>query len=159
MKIHFWRHQKGFEGRIWDLIVSVPDHCLSFYFTWQNDVVKLVEARQARDICTMSQFWLLGVTVVFKFNALGSGVRDDGPAYMNDAMFSVLCFQNNFQKQTKDKALKKKIPVLPLNRPTLRFRADSAIFIAILKKKKTYSPTDPFLIWKFFTKLNENVRI
>ena len=28
----------GFEGRIWDLIVSVPDHCLSFYFTshcWQ----------------------------------------------------------------------------------------------------------------------------
>ena len=22
----------GFEGRIWDLIVSVPDHCLSFYF-------------------------------------------------------------------------------------------------------------------------------
>ena len=23
----------GFEGRIWDLIVSVPDHCLSFYLT------------------------------------------------------------------------------------------------------------------------------
>ena len=23
----------GFDGRIWDLIVSVPDHCLSFYFT------------------------------------------------------------------------------------------------------------------------------
>ena len=22
----------GLEGRIWDLIVSVPDHCLSFYF-------------------------------------------------------------------------------------------------------------------------------
>ena len=22
----------GFEGRIWDLIVSIPDHCLSFYF-------------------------------------------------------------------------------------------------------------------------------
>ena len=22
----------GFEGRIWDLTVSVPDHCLSFYF-------------------------------------------------------------------------------------------------------------------------------
>ena len=33
----------GFEGRIWDLIVSVPDHCLSFYFTndtlyWQKHV-------------------------------------------------------------------------------------------------------------------------
>ena len=24
----------GFEGRMWDLIVSVPDHCLSFYFSW-----------------------------------------------------------------------------------------------------------------------------
>ena len=23
-----------FEGRIWDLIVSVPDHCLSFYFSY-----------------------------------------------------------------------------------------------------------------------------
>ena len=22
----------GFEGSMWDLIVSVPDHCLSFYF-------------------------------------------------------------------------------------------------------------------------------
>ena len=30
----------GFEGRIWDLIVSVPDHCLSFYFEgvpWVKD--------------------------------------------------------------------------------------------------------------------------
>ena len=25
----------GFEGRIWDLIVSVPDHCLSFYFGYR----------------------------------------------------------------------------------------------------------------------------
>ena len=25
-----------FEGRIWDLIVSVPDHCLSFYFEHNN---------------------------------------------------------------------------------------------------------------------------
>ena len=24
----------GFEGRIWDLIVSVPDHCLSFTLTY-----------------------------------------------------------------------------------------------------------------------------
>ena len=22
----------GFEGRMWDLIASVPDHCLSFHF-------------------------------------------------------------------------------------------------------------------------------
>ena len=26
----------GFEGRMWDLIVSVPDHCLSFYFPLQH---------------------------------------------------------------------------------------------------------------------------
>ena len=26
----------GFEGRIWDLIVSVPDHCLSFYLLYRN---------------------------------------------------------------------------------------------------------------------------
>ena len=26
----------GFEGRIWDLIVSVPDHCLSFYFVMRS---------------------------------------------------------------------------------------------------------------------------
>ena len=25
----------GFEGRMWDLIVSVPDHCLSFYLANQ----------------------------------------------------------------------------------------------------------------------------
>ena len=25
----------GFEGRLWDLIVSVPDRCLSFYLTIQ----------------------------------------------------------------------------------------------------------------------------
>ena len=29
----------GFEGRIWDLIVSVPDHCLSFYFSPRSDAV------------------------------------------------------------------------------------------------------------------------
>ena len=24
----------GFEGRMWDLIASIPDHCLSFYFSF-----------------------------------------------------------------------------------------------------------------------------
>ena len=27
----------GFQGRMWDLIVSVPDHCLSFYFANNKD--------------------------------------------------------------------------------------------------------------------------
>ena len=30
----------GFEGRMWDLIVSVPDHCLSFYFDQFQDSTK-----------------------------------------------------------------------------------------------------------------------
>ena len=30
----------GFEGRMWDLIVSVPDHCLSFYFRYPGKVEK-----------------------------------------------------------------------------------------------------------------------
>ena len=30
----------GFEGRMWDLIVSVPDHCLSFYFERKNQTCR-----------------------------------------------------------------------------------------------------------------------
>ena len=30
----------GFEGRIWDLIVPVPDRCLSFYFTISSFLIK-----------------------------------------------------------------------------------------------------------------------
>ena len=33
----------GFEGRIWDLIVSVPDHCLPFYFPWELRDLRTVE--------------------------------------------------------------------------------------------------------------------
>ena len=38
----------GFEGRIWDLILSVPDHCLSFYFSvlvirLENNVDRLTD--------------------------------------------------------------------------------------------------------------------
>ena len=29
----------GFEGRMWDLIVSVPDHCLSFYFGQNKQIL------------------------------------------------------------------------------------------------------------------------
>ena len=37
----FKRPGPGFEGRIWDLIVSVPDHCLSFYFPSRIDLKKM----------------------------------------------------------------------------------------------------------------------
>ena len=30
----------GFEGRMWDLIVSVPDHCLSFHFENLSHVMR-----------------------------------------------------------------------------------------------------------------------
>ena len=53
----------GFEGRIWDLIVSVPDHCLSFYFSnvtyilslkLFGNILKLHSKFQtAKEICTV----------------------------------------------------------------------------------------------------------
>ena len=32
----------GFEGRMWDLIVLVHDHCLSFYFVFAARIYTLV---------------------------------------------------------------------------------------------------------------------
>ena len=42
----------GFEGRMWDLIVSVPDHCLSFYFkvSINNSVSSSVQETLKREI-------------------------------------------------------------------------------------------------------------
>ena len=39
----------GFEGRIWDLIVSVPDHCLSFYFLLDLPFPPTVERSMSSD--------------------------------------------------------------------------------------------------------------
>ena len=33
----------GFEGGIWDLIILVPDHCISFYFVIAANSVKVVQ--------------------------------------------------------------------------------------------------------------------
>ena len=32
----------GFEDRMWDLIVTVPDHCLSFYFKTKSNFTVFV---------------------------------------------------------------------------------------------------------------------
>ena len=51
----------GFEGRIWDLIVTVPDHCLSFYFVAHNmaDCIILVRrAHKETNICIKLSVWL-----------------------------------------------------------------------------------------------------
>ena len=47
----------------------------------------------------------------------------------------------------------KKISVFPLTRLTLRFRADSAMFIAILKKMKRLFTYRPFLCMKILDKI------
>ena len=36
--------QSLFKGRIWDLIVSVPDHCLSFYFFSRDMAPTLIDS-------------------------------------------------------------------------------------------------------------------
>ena len=36
----------GFEGRMGDLIVSVPDQCLSFYLTFKMEIPQEMEERQ-----------------------------------------------------------------------------------------------------------------
>ena len=44
----------GFEGRMWDLIVSVPDHCLSFYFECNENRHKILDEfdfQSDRTIC------------------------------------------------------------------------------------------------------------
>ena len=41
----------GFEGRIWDLIVSVPDHCLSFYFVNHMQVRNLRNRLRVNMVC------------------------------------------------------------------------------------------------------------
>ena len=45
----------GFEGRMWDLIVSVPDHCLSFHFS-HNSVRKCFGFVLCRHFMTLK--WL-----------------------------------------------------------------------------------------------------
>ena len=40
----------GFEGRMWDLIVSVPDHCLSFYFGDGEILVRELSRRKEKSI-------------------------------------------------------------------------------------------------------------
>ena len=56
----------GFDGRIWDLIVSVPDHCLSFYFVSKRyDMIwtassefgtyRICEQRRFRRACASAQ--------------------------------------------------------------------------------------------------------
>ena len=48
----------GFKGRIWDLIVSVPDHCLCFYLLW-NLQDQLASLDQILYVSSVGGEWLL----------------------------------------------------------------------------------------------------
>ena len=59
----------GFEGRIWDLIVSVPDHCLSFYFAAELFTCEFVACtKQTRS--SLLQTCLVGVCGSHKTNKI-----------------------------------------------------------------------------------------
>ena len=59
----------GFEGRIWDLIVSVPDHCLSFYFAADLFTCEFV-ARTKQTRSTLLQTCLVGFCGSHKTNKI-----------------------------------------------------------------------------------------
>ena len=67
-----------FEGRMWDLIVSVPDHCLSFYFALKN-----------RDSCT----WIYQYTPF----ELKKSCTDNFEAMKFYLLFKIFSWQNYHQ--------------------------------------------------------------
>ena len=62
----------GFEGRMWDLIVSVPDHCLSFYFSSKSELCK-----EVKSICQLksAEYTQPGPTTVI-VDGVGSQIAD-----------------------------------------------------------------------------------
>ena len=66
----------GFEGRMWDLIVSVPDHCLSFYFpyAWSfSDLVQYMShdmTKPTKWLCAQRRQISLGICPVWSESSL-----------------------------------------------------------------------------------------
>ena len=54
----------GFEGRMWDLIVSVPDHCLSFYLL--REELEKVQKRAARFVTSNYIYEIGSMTGILK---------------------------------------------------------------------------------------------
>ena len=53
----------GFEGRIWDLIVSAPGHCLSFYFPVFTNRITIYTDRQKLPVREFNgNFYMCSVT-------------------------------------------------------------------------------------------------
>ena len=51
----------GFEGRIWDLIVSVPDHCLYFYCVSHEVKVSMTYISRSSDFVLYLEEYLMYV--------------------------------------------------------------------------------------------------
>ena len=74
--------------------------------------------------------------------------------------------EKKHKKKTKNKTKQQqqqqqKNPVFPLTGPILLFRADwrCNFYRHFEKKRKIYSPTNPFFAWQFLTEVYVNVRI
>ena len=56
----------GTEGRTWDVIVSIPDHCLSIYFVItiynENTCVNMVNVFQNGCMCVLKDIDIVDVT-------------------------------------------------------------------------------------------------
>ena len=73
----------GFVGRMWDLIVSIPDHCLSFYSA------ALIMNNDLSYITSWAADWLVDFNASKTLSMLMSRKRNPGhhpPPYMNDTM-------------------------------------------------------------------------
>ena len=87
------------EGRIWDLIVSVPDHCLSFYFTIS---FSLPQIREMRSLFTASNLLLVALSsaardlpFVFEANCsliISRSLSYTANRFSNSYSFRCICF-------------------------------------------------------------------
>ena len=62
----------GFEGRIWDLMVSVPDHCLSFYFSllYYRLSGTFIYTQLHQNTPLITAIWFLSSSVILFFLSL-----------------------------------------------------------------------------------------
>ena len=81
----------GFEGRIWDLIVSVPYHCVPFYFfvkdRLQRVTVDGIASEPANDKNGVLQGSVLGTVLFLIFiNDLPASVRSSSRLFVDDCV-------------------------------------------------------------------------
>ena len=88
----------GFEGRMWVLIVSVPDHCLSFYFPRRSVIVYNKDEIWSVDLVDMQAFssfnkgfkYILIVIDVFSKYAWAVPIKDKSAASVIKAFEKII---------------------------------------------------------------------